>query len=239
MRYLFVVLLAKAFDKLPKRIKIILKNSLGLNNLYYSMLDKHSSELSFQMRWAKAYNGKSEELKEALTVVWKKYRCLDEILKICHFNKEKNVLDVGCGIATVLHILEGKKYGLDPLGNEYKKIYKYPADLTIKHGHAEEIPFQDRFFDIVLCSNALDHTSNPKMALAEIKRVLNCDGFFVLVVEIRDRDTKRDLKHPHTFTLKSIRDLIDSEKFRIVFEKVMPWHGGVGSDGFIAVMKKE
>lgn len=233
----FKIYLKNKARNIPQPLKNFLKR-ICFDKLYEAFLGKYADELSFQFSWANAYNGKSEELKKVLTALWKEYRCLDEILRICNFDKEKKVLDVGCGIATVLHILEGRKYGIDPLGNEYKKIYKYPEDLAITHGHAEKIPYPSGMFDVVLCSNALDHVTNPKMALSEIRRVLVEGGFFVLVVEIRDKELKRDIKHPHTFTMEKIRELICSEEFLIVFEKVMPWHGGVNSNGYVAIMQK-
>lgn len=231
------VYLKKSTKFIPTSIKNFLKK-LGIKKLWEKFIGKYADELNFQYNWANAYNGKSEELKEALILLWKKYRCLDDILRICSITNESKILDVGCGIATVLHILEGKKYGIDPLGEEYKKIYKYPEDLNIRKGFAEEIPFENEMFDFVFCSNALDHATNPELALKEINRVLNKNGYFVLVVEIKEKSFKRDIKHPHTFTEETLKELLLSDSFNIIFEKIMPWHGGYGSKGYIAIMRK-
>lgn len=224
--------------KIPPSLKNILKK-FGAERLWEFFIGKYADELNFQFGWAKAYNGKSEELKEALTNLWKNYRCLDEIKEICCFSDDKKVLDVGCGIATVLHILKGEKYGIDPLGNEYKKIYSYPKDITIKKGFAEKIPFQSEMFDVVLCSNALDHTTDPEKALKEMDRVLVSKGLLTLVVETKNFAVKRDIKHPHTFTVGSLKNLISTTRFNTVFEKEVPWHGGQDSKGYVTILQKE
>jgi ubiquinone/menaquinone biosynthesis C-methylase UbiE len=230
------VYLKRSASYIPLPVRNIMKK-FGLKRLWEKFIGKYADELNFQYNWANAYNGKSENLKEALILLWKKFRCLDDILKICKIDQESKILDVGCGIATVLHILEGKKYGIDPLGEEYKKIYKYPEDLKIRSGLAEKIPFKEEMFNVVFCSNALDHTTNPEKALKEIKRVLVKGGYFVLVVEIKEKEIKRDIKHPHTFTMQHLQKLLSTFSGEMVFEKLMPWHGG-NSKGYIAILKK-
>ncbi|MCX7830406.1 MAG: class I SAM-dependent methyltransferase [Acidobacteria bacterium] len=236
-RYLVGVILNKYINKIPIVFKNIIRNS-KLEKFYNLLYDKYTAELSFQTRWAKAYNYKSEKLANDLTILWKENRCLDDILRICCINEESTVLDVGCGIATVLHIIKGRRFGVDPLAEEYKRIYNYPENIVIVKGFAESLPFPNDYFDFVFCSNVLDHTTKPELAIEEIKRVLTPQGSFVLVLEIMDSAIKRDIKHPHTFTLDSIKDLLSSKGFVVLFEKVVPWPGGLGSKGYIAIFQK-
>lgn len=228
----------RSTQKLPQPIKDILK-AIGLKKLWEKIIGKYADELDFQTNWAKVYNGKNEELKEFLKEIWKKYRCFDEIANLIKLDDEKIILDVGCGIATVLNILKGKRYGIDPLAEDYKKIYKYPEDLIIKKGFIEKIPFSDEMFDVVFCSNVLDHTTNPLKGLKEIDRVLKKNGYFVLVVEIRKEEIKRDIKHPHSFTLDTIKSLLKNLQYSVVLEKLMPWHSNLPDcNGYIALLQK-
>jgi len=43
-----------------------------------------------------------------------------------------------------------------------------------------EIPFADKYFDIVICNHVFEHIPNIKNGLAEIYRVLNYGGFAIL-----------------------------------------------------------
>ena len=134
------------------------------------------------------------------------------------------ILDVGCGISTVLHFINGDRYGIDPLADEYKKLYSYPEEIIIQKGHGEDIPFLDNYFHIVFCSNVLDHVSDPEKTCDEIYRVLKQDVFFILTIEIFKDKTIRDPAHPHSLTKGDIHSLL-KDKFEILLEKESPWIG--------------
>lgn len=175
-----------------------------------------ASILSFQKKWAKEF--KKNKLK--VLEYWEKYCYLKEINKICKISQKKKILDVGCGISTVLHFIEGEKFGIDPLADEYLKFYNYPKDITIKRGRGEKIPFPDKYFDVVFCTNTLDHVANPRKTIKEIHRVLKEDGYFILMVNIFDKRKKHyDPVHHHCFLVKDIISLIE-KKFKIVFKDV-------------------
>jgi SAM-dependent methyltransferase len=44
----------------------------------------------------------------------------------------------------------------------------------------EPLPFVDDSFNVVFCTETIEHVANPYFAVAEIKRVLEHDGLFVL-----------------------------------------------------------
>jgi len=174
--------------------------------------------MRFQRKWAKAFAENKEKVKE----YWDKYRFMNEIKKIVQFGSDKKMLDVGCGISSVLHFVDGKKHALDPNMLSYKKIYDYPDDFTLVHSGVEKIPYAENYFDIVFSSNVLDHVTSPEQGLLEIKRVLKPGGYFVFTVEVHPDERQRDEAHPHTFTMESTRNLL-SGKFEILFEDSSPW----------------
>lgn len=47
-------------------------------------------------------------------------------------------------------------------------------------GDAHNQPFNDNEFDIILCTEVLEHLKKPKMAISEVKRVLKPDGKLML-----------------------------------------------------------
>ena len=212
-------LLQTVEKNVPQPIKNLLLK-IGFDRLWPLLVNKYDVEIYFQRKWSKEFALNKDKVFE----YWERYRCLDEIKRVCELTEDKTILDIGCGISTVLHFIDGKRYGIDPLANEYLKLYKYPKDITIKHGFGEDIPFKDQFFDIIFCSNVLDHTVNPHKTISEVYRVLKDDGFFVLTVEFFETDRSRDLAHPHSFTNDRLHSLL-GKKFLTVFQKILPWIG--------------
>ncbi len=224
--------------------KALLKR-LGARGICHWVSTKYDTELLFQQQWVKEF----KENQEAVLQYWKKYRYLDEINKVCRFTHDTTVLDVGCGISTVLHYVTGIRLGIDPLADEYLKLYKYPDGIQAMKGFGEDIPFVDEYFDVVFCSNALDHTTDPGKVVEEIFRALKNGGYFILTVEIFDFTSKkeRNLAHPHSLEKEDVYSLIKS-KFKIMFENESPWIGlrayvkgsrEASSKELIMILKKE
>lgn len=165
---------------------------------------KHIVELRFQKRAVINYKRNPQKLLE----YWEKFRYLNEIKKIVTF-KDSVVLDVGCGITTLLNHIEAKqKFGVDPLADEYKKIFAYPKDVNVKRGYGENLAFPNNTFDVVICTNVLDHTNEPAKTLSEIRRVLKPKGKLVLTVDLFSHGVKRDPAHPHALTLEKLEVLL-------------------------------
>ena len=211
----FILIAAQLLRIIPSRVRRLLEKLL-----HKSLTLKRISALRSQIVWCREFEANKDKVLE----YWRRYRYLDLIMEVCRINEKSRILDVGCGISTVLHYVRGEKYGIDPLADAYKKIYRYPSDMTILRGVGENIPFPDEFFDAVFCSNALDHVEDPKKTVEEIHRVLKKGGYFILTVEIFKRRGKRDIKHPYSFTQTDIHLLV-KDKFKIIFERESPWIG--------------
>jgi ubiquinone/menaquinone biosynthesis C-methylase UbiE len=183
-------------------------------------VDKGRAEMAFQKGWAKEFAGSRDRVLEYN----RKYRHLDEITTLCGITDDSTVLDVGCGISTILHYVKGRRYGIDPLAELYKEIYAYPPDIAVSEGIGERLGFDDGFFDVVFCTNVIDHVEQPERTMAEIRRVLKDTGYFVLTVDLFEAKTKRDPAHPHSLTHEDITGLLGGN-FEVVKEYVSPWIG--------------
>lgn len=88
------------------------------------------------------------------------------------------ILDAGCGVGLIGRFYPGLDlYGLDasfPLLEQIQSGYR----LLIE-GSAEELPFKDGAFDVVLSLNMLHHVINPERAMAELARVLKPGGTLI------------------------------------------------------------
>lgn len=106
------------------------------------------------------------------------------------FAKRPNrVLDVGCGrgfyVQTLSEIpgikrIDGIEVEPEYLAQAQKTVTNPKVHLQL--GSVYELPFPARTFDVVLLSEVLEHLTNEKNALKEIKRVLKPGGWLVLTV---------------------------------------------------------
>lgn len=209
-------------NKTPEAVKKIVRFS-GIAKIISHLIEymeKKKEELTFQEQWAKDFKDNEKKVLE----YWEKYRYLKEIKIITGVNENSRILDVGCGISTVLYFLEGKKYGIDPLANSYKKFHAYPEDINIQSSNGENIPFASKYFDAVFCSNVIDHVKDPQKTIDNIMSVLKTNGHLVLTCELFKKKTKRDAAHPHSLMKTDILGFCAKDT-RIVFEKESPWIG--------------
>ena len=85
------------------------------------------------------------------------------------------VLDIGCGVQPYKKYLKNSYYiGMD----EARDLSPVP-DLCAKAGM---IPFRDGVFDLVLCTEVLEHTIDPMHCLSQIKNILKKGGLLYLTV---------------------------------------------------------
>jgi len=61
-----------------------------------------------------------------------------------------------------------------------KKRYK---ELKLIRADAHNLPFKNNSFDLVICTEVLEHVVNPEKVLGEIKRVLTNDGIAIVEMD--------------------------------------------------------
>ena len=105
------------------------------------------------------------------------------------------VLDVGCGegrhIFGILNEFENVYcYGLDQdvpsldkckEGLEFFKELDF-NDTVFQEGSVYKLPFEESFFDLIICSEVLEHLDDYHVAINEIYRVLKPGGKFLTSV---------------------------------------------------------
>ena len=88
----------------------------------------------------------------------------------------KKVLDAGCGEGFSLNKLIINNVGeeLEGIENSKEAIAlgkKLFPKAKIKLGSVYDLPYETNYFDLVLCTEVLEHLENPQKALSEIIRV--------------------------------------------------------------------
>jgi len=98
-----------------------------------------------------------------------------------------SILDIGCGTGAVLAAIANRNQKINTLAgidispemvNIASKRLGVRADL--RTGDAENLPWKDSSFDVVLCLDSFHHYPNPRKALFEMNRVLKPNGRLIL-----------------------------------------------------------
>ena len=94
------------------------------------------------------------------------------------------VLDAGCGEGHLIERLKRKNkntyYGIDLTGIALKKAKARVPDAILTIGDISNLPFESEFFDVVICTEVLEHIYNYEKAIREMKRVLKKDGSLII-----------------------------------------------------------
>lgn len=108
-----------------------------------------------------------------------------ELIASAKIVSPSNLLDLGCGtgwaVCYVAKLSEGKGkcVGVDISKGMIEKAKRNATSLPNVEFYevsAEDLPFDNDNFDVVICSNSFHHYSQPEKALIEVERVLKPNG---------------------------------------------------------------
>ena len=84
-----------------------------------------------------------------------------------HFSQQKNIEYIPCD--------------LNP------ENFKFDSDNIIIKVDITKIPFEDNYFDFILCNHVLEHIPDDKLAMTELYRVMKKDGWGIFQVPINSQ----------------------------------------------------
>jgi len=90
--------------------------------------------------------------------------------------KADSILDAGCGEGFTMNKLKENGLGKKIEGIEYEQAAitfgkELFPNLIIKQGSIYSLPYKDSFFDLIICTEVLEHLEDPTKAIREILRV--------------------------------------------------------------------
>jgi SAM-dependent methyltransferase len=158
------------------------------------------------------------------------------------FLKDLNTaIEIGCGPFSNMRLIIKKikcykPYFSDPLIRDYIKYTDgfvaksaKKGDIFIDNSPAEDLPYKDNYFDLVVLINVLDHVRDAEQVLNECIRITRKKGVFIIGQDLtNEEDAKKhpaidDPLHPisvdHIFLDNILKGLFTSVYFKLLPRK--------------------
>ena len=161
---------------------------------------------------------------------------LDKIARVIEKmrgDREIKILDAGCGEGHLLEKISERGYnnlfGVDvtdvALESAAKRVPK--AELSLQD--ISKFSFEDKSFDIVVCTEVIEHVENYNEVLTELKRILKDDGLLILTfpneplcVAMRIAFLRRPIPKDHV-SFYSVRKMKKLVGLRLKEKINLPW----------------
>lgn len=157
----------------------------------------------------------------------------------------KRVLDVGCASGWFLSEVKRKYPKSKCVGVDvYEKATNYGRkkykELELISADAHNLPFKTSSFDLVICTEVLEHVDSPDTVLSEIKRVLVKNGHAIIEMDTGNflfriawywwtnlrKGVWRD-SHLHRFTTKKLESILGRSEMKIMKQQIFNYSMGV------------
>jgi SAM-dependent methyltransferase len=147
----------------------------------------------------------------------------NQIMKNIPYSSER-MLDAGFGTGIYSFTLSRYIDRIVAVDNEELKVYHARAENPFKNIEFQKMSltslgFPNASFDLVVCSDVIEHISNDALAFAEIARVTKKNGiilFTVPYVSQKNKDSYRKFDHQRAgYSQEDIKKLCDANGLRI------------------------
>lgn len=149
------------------------------------------------------------------------------------------ILDAGCGEGFTLEKMRRRNIGqvlegVDAQAEAIKIGKATHPELTLKEGSIYSLPYKDDSFDVIVCTEVLEHLEHPEDALKELYRVSSryCvitvpnEPFFQTANFLRGKNLSRwgnDIEHIQHWSTRGIAKLVGSQFTVRKVRSPFPW----------------
>ncbi len=107
---------------------------------------------------------------------------------------QASVVDIGCGVGDLLLEVRRRRPGVAVSGLDFSARAvegakaALPGGAFVQHAIDRELPYADASFDVVLCTDVLEHLEHPAVVAGELVRICRPGGLVAIVVPDGDVD---------------------------------------------------
>ena len=135
---------------------------------------------------------------------------------------DKKVLDLGVGMGRLLNYMEergifAERYGID-ISLDMLNIAKQRNGIEVCMGRVENLPYKDNVFDMIICTDVLEHVQDLYHTVLEINRVLKRGGVLIIRVPYKE-DLRLYVQKGYPYKYAHLRNF-DDEEIEILFTKI-------------------
>lgn len=151
-----------------------------------------------------------------------------------------NILEVGSGEGRLSNFIHNKGRSIVSIDINGIRLIKskqtYP-NLNLIRGDAQDLPFPDNFFEVVVSIENFEHLPDVNRHLSEVKRILKPSGVFLIKTPNKIWDTpywllkgqsykelKKPGNHVSTQTYYGLKGLLETDGFDVTFLAVNYLH---------------
>lgn len=194
------------------------------NRYRVSLLPDQAPRVELGVGWVTERNSP-----ESYDLLWGDEKCLGEFRAEADHVREKlvveivdhvrtniardaKVVDIGCGVGDLLREVRSRRPGVSVSGLDFsvKAVEGARAAMPdgdfIQHVIEQSLPYDDATFDLVLCTDVLEHLEFPRIVVAELVRICRPGGLVAIVVP--DGDVDQFLGHYWFWNEESFRVLL-------------------------------
>jgi SAM-dependent methyltransferase len=130
---------------------------------------------------------------------------------------DQTILDVGIGLARLLERFpELRRYGLDVSFRYLEKAQK--KGIEVCYALVEEVPYKEGMFDIVVCTDVLEHVIDLNLCVGKILSVLKSGGILIARSPFKE-DLSWYVSDGNPYKYAHLRTF-DDNSLRLLFERV-------------------
>lgn len=128
-----------------------------------------------------------------------------------------NILDVGVGLGRLLNRIKipVNKFGIDI---DLSQLYKVDNSINVCMSKVEELPYIDNFFDVIVCTDVLEHVIDLNLAVKNILRCLKPNGELIIRVPYRE-DLTNYLLDSYPYQYAHLRNF-DENSLQLLLGKI-------------------
>jgi ubiquinone/menaquinone biosynthesis C-methylase UbiE len=160
---------------------------------------------------------------------------LEFLEKVDLIKPDDKILEIGCGIGSIVNHLS--KHGYDVTGTDISNeaisygLKKYGC-LNLQVQPAEDLPFKDESFNVVLSFDLFEHIAQINRHVSEVYRVLRPGGYYLfqtpnklsnaIFETLYHKSFKWKRTHPSLHSPAQLKKRLSGHGFEVTFVKMNP-----------------